>query len=762
MRFESENSLFRKPGNSSQLDLKSVVNTVVTNVRDKLSTVNKIDTKLPMAYLTKQVSNESYSVAEEHVNNLYDATSSAITLIEKDMLTTTPGMRITEAQRRAAELITPIAMNISAYGEALERLQPPITQQEIERGNLNVSYVGAESFNIDTIDPRHLHTIMQSQLSTEAYDGQQVNNALYYSVAYNLGAARQDEFAEAFFPTITMDPLKSGVSVSIEFTSLFKEYTRKISGETSDPEKIPVIKTIFDNNIFGTDRNAVVPVYRENENSNFFLKNYTFVDTSRGEPILTAPLKFGKKFDMLGISQTNEDIAKGMRDNTDALDRTINVTRFYFSFTNGDGVDAKTEMFMQDTRLMNQRHFIGRLDGHFKEMGLNFANDSVMLNISTALNALGKQNETFADIRDSYPNYNLVLAMAMSGTANTDSCEIVVNGTDISLVDVIDNNGSSLPKTSDAYVAIAALCQNIKLEGYTLEAFVTNSNLRQRGRLVTTDIYTAVYNVPLREGISAIFPTINFQGTDNDVGTLSAQITLAGVMTSAFAVKTLVETADKLKTAAENNSLDKIKFDGVSKYLVNNYYNEITISLAEIVDSVASSSRDNDIKAALLSNIRLHVNNMCRDSLYKAAHETLNQGNMGGKIGVVIGTDPILASILTMDGEVNIGEEYEVKIVNTLNPLIRQKIFVVFSSLDESTRNTVPNALSFGNCFWAPTITYEVTKTRGNSTSRELHNNPRFLHVVNTKIMTVFNIVDIQSVYSKVPTHIKTVGIVTR
>ena len=67
MRFESENSLFRKPGNSSQLDLKSVVNTVVTNVRDKLSTVNKIDTKLPMAYLTKQVSNESYSVAEEHV-----------------------------------------------------------------------------------------------------------------------------------------------------------------------------------------------------------------------------------------------------------------------------------------------------------------------------------------------------------------------------------------------------------------------------------------------------------------------------------------------------------------------------------------------------------------------------------------------------------------------------------------------------------------------------------------------------------------------
>ena len=61
--------------------------------------------------------------------------------------------------------------------------------------------------------------------------------------------------------------------------------------------------------------------------------------------------------------------------------------------------------------------------------------------------------------------------------------------------------------------------------------------------------------------------------------------------------------------------------------------------------------------------------------------------------------------------------------------------------------------LNFGNCFWAPTISYEVVRS-GAAINRELHNNPRFLHVIHLPILSVFTVTDVKGAFTKIPINV--------
>ena len=139
------------------------------------------------------------------------------------------------------------------------------------------------------------------------------------------------------------------------------------------------------------------------------------------------------------------------------------------------------------------------------------------------------------------------------------------------------------------------------------------------------------------------------------------------------------------------------------------------------------------------------------ESGYGPAFDTL-RGNVGGKITLLIGTDPNIYRLLVTDVDrFPLSNMFDIQIVSTLDPLIKGKIYMTFGIFDE-TRNTTPNPLNFGNMLWSPTISYEiVTKTNGANNS-ECHNNPRFLHIVHLPILTRFNVINIDAAFKKIPT----------
>ena len=652
---------------------------------------------------------------------------------------------ITEAQRTAGRIAASIAANPSAYAASIGSLKAPATLGSDPK-SFDASSMGLE-------DLADVATIA-GEISQEAYDGQKLNNAIYFSIAYNVGATRQDEFAEAFFPTITIDPAQSGINVSIDCATIFNEYNRLTSGKTEKGqfERVPVVKSIFNEQLFTSDRHRLVPVYRGNDNKDMFVDGVTFVENVTGKDITSAPLAFGKNIDIIGISQTDDQIAKGVADNTDALDRTINLKKVYFTIQGKTGTAEETHVF--DATIYAYHNFVYNPQNHHKDSVLNFR-ANVAFNISKDTQADGTESAVWQEQAKTYNDYKVVYDVQVVGNANTFNGTVELNGVKMELVEIRNAAGQVLATTETAYEDIKELAETAKLVGYVLEASRTNSNIRTRGVLVTNDRWEYIYNVPFRSGISALYPTVTVNGDDNDANSVSNQILLAGIIISNSAVKTLDDYATAMNVASANGLMEVGEYaSGIAQKLVEPYFNTQSFDLSSVVDSLNSTSRLDDIRAALVNIIKNECINAYLQSNYGVANDVV-RGNVGGKIAVIVGTDPMLKSLLVKDDDVfAIDSTFEAHVVATKNPKVSGRMFITFGVFD-ANRNSAPNPLNFGNNVWAPTISYEVTKTTNNAVNRELHNNPRFAHIIHLPILSVFNVTDVAEVFKKIPVHNK-------
>jgi len=651
------------------------------------------------------------------------------------------GVTFNDAQMNAARSIAALALDPAQARASLDNLKA--VSFSGQGSTIEAATLGVE----DIVD--------SNTLAVEAYDGQATNNAIYFSIVHSLMAATQDKFGEAFFPTITIDPVVAGANIECEYTSLYNEITRSISGEADAGKfkKTPIVKAVYDNDLFGTDRNKVTPVVRA-ENAAVILGNvHSYVVNNGMEDITTAPIAFGKAVSLLGVSQTDGQLAKGVMDNTDALDRRLVLDKVYMGLTGSNGTDDVTEYFSAAVSMLPHSNFTYSTQDHHKDLSLTFNSKHISLVTGTTKTVTGAASAILAQLP---ANHTVKLEVALHGDANTQSGDIKVFGSNISIIEIRDAAGSVLPTTNSDYAAIKAVVELIKLEGYTVEAYRTNSNMRTRGQLITTDRYNQIYTVPLRTGITVLAPLNNATGADNDAARLTSQITYAGIKTSIDAVKTLIEFTDMLNNVTNNGVDSNVELMGVGRHYVDAYYREVALDVSANVDSIKSKDRLADIKAVLVNKIKDAVINMGTISNYNIAHNIVG-GQMGAKINVTIGTDPKTALYLTGgDKSIDLGDDYIAEVVSTPNVLMKNKIIITFA-IKGSDRNTKANPLNFGQCFWSPTITTDVVRTVNGSTSREMTNSPRYLHVVNLPVVTVFTISDIDTSLGKVTQNHTTV-----
>jgi len=721
--------------------IKDMLSTLATNIQgENLNNRREIATYAISSESMDAASKESATVLSEKLSDTVDRTLNMVLSSEEFA-----GLDFTQAQYKAAKQIAALALDPAAARDSM--VNP---KQVTANGQFDV--IGADVLGVEDM-------LDAATLSTEAYDGQATNNAIYFSIVSSFMAATQDKFGEAFFPTIVIDPVISGASIECEFTSLYNEITRSTDG-TPDKNKFnktPIVKAVYDNDLFGHDKNKVIPVVRP-ENNGVLLPNIVeFVESNGTEEITTAPLAFGKTIGLLGISQTDAQLAKGVMDNTDALDRRLVLDKVFFSLTGDndgdDSTDPVTEYFATPVSMFPHSNFTYTTQDHNKDLGLTFSTEYVQLVTGSTTTVTGAASGILDQLD---PGYTIRLRMVLHGDANTQSGDIAVYASTMELVEVKDSAGNVLPSTSSEYATIKAVIDSVKLEGYTVEAYRTVSNLRTRGQLVTTDRYTQIYTVPLRSGVSVLAPVNNATGDDNDAARLTSQITYAGIKTSIDAVKTLVNYADMLNNVTNNGVASSAALMGVGQYFVDAYYNEVILDMPSHIDSIKSSDRLADIKAVLVNRIKDEVINMAIKSNYAVANQVLN-GNVGGKISVIIGTDPITANYITgTDGAVDLGTDYEAVVVSTPNQLVRNKIFITFGVFD-SNRNTKANPLNFGQCFWSPTITTDVVRTVNGSTSRELTSMNRYLHVCNLPVLTTIVATNLQDTLGSTPIDFKQV-----
>ena len=670
---------------------------------------------------------EDMSTLQNDISNVIDSLGS---------ITGADSASISPAGRQAAIMIAGASLcSVESIKESIGNYRPSAES--------NIATVGSELFMTDTLEA--------TDISREAFDGMQTKNALYFSVAYNLLASRQDEFGEAFFPTIVIDPMQSGLVVENTFAVIMNEVTRSARNDKQKYNKIPLIKAMYDSELLTADKNKCIPVYKEDHSlDDLFLKDFKSVNKDTGFDILTAPLKVGEKISLLGISQTEAMLAKGEMDNTDALDRSIQLRRVYYTIKGKTGVghdqDA-TETFFFDAGAFAYNNFMAAPQGHSKDMILNFATTAMVIRPDEIKQANGSASEIFKDLNQ--PGIEIKLEVSLTGNANTEYGDITVYPNLIKIIEIKNASGDVVPATDPIYTSVNDYIQKFEIIGYTVDAYRTNSNLRTMGHLLTIDRYKQEYQIKLRSGMNMMCPINNETGRENDIDYLNTQIQATQLRTSADAVTTLIKYAESLRSNISSGVAKELEVSGIGRYSVHPYYKNISLNLADYVDSLKSTERLDDVRAAILNKINDEVVQMDIISNYGAAHRVANN-NIPTKKTIIIGTDPRIKHYLAgKEDRLVLSSDLDAVIVSTYNQDIAGKIFITYGVFNND-RSTVVNPLNFGNLVWAPTIATDVIRTIGGSTRRDLMTMPRYCHIVNLPILLEINLSDIENVIGKV------------
>lgn len=587
------------------------------------------------------------------------------------------------------------------------------------------------------------------QLSMEAYDERDNRNAQLYSIVYNLLASRQDDFGETFFPTLIVNPAEAGITLSVKLFYVYNDFKRSVNGALANYGRKSVIRAYADADILKNELTRAIPVLRDGGGADD--NTDKFVDVAKvpawsealgsGISVTTGALKVDTRVDLIGLSQTNELLNSGIMGPSDTLDTYLKLDSVYFELTDG----VKTEVIRVKTDGLPASTFTYAPQGNYRRMLLAMDTDSVVLDQNTTT-VTGAPVTLLPELA----NHKVRLQLSVTGNVSLDKGDAHVSRGSLTLTTM--RNAAGQLVTGSSFNAMANKISAAVMVGYTPEAYRANSNIRQRGQLLDSQIEYRAIPVPYRSPISVIMPAINHGGEDNTA--LQTLITTTGIRVSNEAVSTLLKSAAALSSynPVANASGELPEMSAIGHYHVKPVFFKEAMNLATVVDSLKSHEKIKDIRAALVEKIRFYANEMYRMSEYKSAASVLT-GNVGFKPTVIVGTDPVIYNYIMADGDLRtLGETFEVRVVSTLDSRVTGKVFISFGVFD-SSRNTAVNPLNFGNMLYSPELTVQMPVSRDGQVSQELIVVPRFAHIVNLPVLSVLDVAGLSEVVNKVPVN---------
>jgi len=574
----------------------------------------------------------------------------------------------------------------------------------------------------------------------EYFDMQNISTSLVFNVVYNAFAPKQDEFAELFFPMVTIDPVKAGARISARLINIWKEYKHTVDGSPAGDKinESPLIKAVTDTKLLTTENIRLIPVWRDKNSDKFFNEVKEKVEYN-GEEVTTSPLVFGKRMSLVGLAQNDSMLAKGGADFTDGINKSIKLEQVFVRMTgkNSNGDDV-TETFRFSLKNRNS-WFYETITGTNKQMVLNFDDDNfMMLTPSTkAIDANG--NEVDSEIMANLPaNLHVNLELSLTANANVALGDVVAHLNTVEIKEITTDSGAKLDSASDDYQKVQDVVATTKAGGYVLEAFATLANAKRKGIHLLTRKQTAVVTVPYRNGFTEILPAVVI-GDDGDPTDLIGQVMGTRMKLNAYGVKTVMDFVNDMR--ANPNQ----KIQGLSQYFINNYFFEDNLTISTLVDSIKSTERLTDIRTAVVNKIKLIVTDMILKANYKIARDTLGYT---GPIDVLIGMGLKLKLNLFGDTKQELVGDLRFNYAGTPFSSVEDKI-IISLGVRNGNENKDIDPLNFGVCLWSPELVINTKKTIGEGVRTEISTFPRFLHYINLPIIAVLNVTDIENIIGK-------------
>lgn len=577
--------------------------------------------------------------------------------------------------------------------------------------------------------------------AVEAFDQREQRQAALYTMAYNYSVPLQGEFGETLYPLLTLPADQIGFGVIVNRLSIHKGLTHQVSGKAQELVKIDLTRAPVDHTVLSRSKNKVVPVFRAAA-ADKFVDGAVIAPaayTEEGAAFQTAPLKVGVEANLLGLSQTDAQLALGAANQTDTIDPAASLENVYLKI--GDDV-VKVNVYGR-----MGANFVYNQQGRPEDRRLNFLSKYVVLTKDTKQADGSALVDLAALATDSL---SLVLTVGLDGTLNTEFGNVSVYGPRVSVTRVLDEDGNTVAESNAAYQDLAALVATATVVGYDLRAFKTNVNLRERGDFIDRSQFVQLYEVPLLSPITAQRPVAS--NGEHDASDYETLVTTTRFRLMGDAVSAVLEAVDRLRafTAVPFANEDAPQGLGAARFHVKPFLAE-HVGVEALDAQVLSQSLDSqdaakNVAAAIINKLRDIAFSMYIRSEYESAKIATGQLT---ETTIVIATDPYIRRYLQLDGEVRtLSEKFNVKIVDTLDARFRGKIFMTFVCLD-GNRNEAPNILNWGNLVWAPEVVVSANVPRGESMSRETIVQPRYRFVEHLPVAAMVEVKNIDKVFDE-------------
>lgn len=594
------------------------------------------------------------------------------------------------------------------------------------------------------VEPNMAGQDFRYQASMEAFDEQELRQHLPFSIAFNVQAARQDEFSETFYPTVVVTPDQAGLDIIVRRTMVFNEVRHTLTGTSTDFDKRNLIDAVIDHRILASESVKAIPYVLSGGEPEQGANNANFVasadvpvqpKTVDGITFDTAPLVFGKEINLIGLSNHPGLITQGIMDVSDSLDARIALETVYVKTTNLTDIST---IGLNVSRFPYSA-FTKQVEGNYRSMTLNFNSKEVTISAATTDaegDPLAAAQLAFFSIDGGGVTHHVKLKVKLSGSVNTEFGNIEIHVNTITVDSVWRKNADGSVEDVSATLLAAAITAFGVLTGlgYDVQATRSNQNRRVRGLLVDTTEQVERHTVLMGSPITILSPVTG----NRDASDLTSAVAAARIRNSNQAVTTLekyVETLEGLAVGVDRTT-DIPEIEGAGRWLVRPFFERITLDLLAQINSTKSHERQQDVSAAIVNAIREVAYRMYRQSGYQPALDAVT-GGTGEKPRLVIGTDPVIANHLQLTGDTRLaGIAMDYVVVTSMDTRVYDKIYLTFTRPGQ----TGPDPLSFGTHVWIPELAGTVQVSRGGSTVKEAQVQPRNRHINNLPVAAVIDV----------------------
>lgn len=638
----------------------------------------------------------------------------------------TEGVALTPTEEAAAQ---------AALGISVTKEVPSLESLSVPTDAVVVGGVVSDFNRGNTIDAVKQH------LSMEGFDGQQVSNDSQYQLAFNIASAVQvDAVAELFFPTVIGKPNEAGVEIRLKKIDLVVNSVRSANGSVNSKVRKSFSQALRENSLNSASSTRLYPVYRTGANGTdgFLAGDYKVTIEQEGETFETAPILFGKKVDLLSISQTPNILAAGGRDQTDVLDAAGKVERILVKLVH-DETNGHSYGYINVANINGSR-FEHTVSGDSKDISVKMDTENVVID---ANNFKLVDGSTLASKVASAADLKLIFKVNYSGSGNTTTGALQIYGNEFALVGAVDANGEAVSAGTLTTLKSDFPTTATELFAYELEARSINSNARSLGTIIDASEKVGIYKIPHRAPVTVMGNVIT---TGNESGDQVITNTAFAVSAkqSEHSLSTLVSASNTIKFLAGSAS-NGDDFSGIGGKLVKPYYKETTLDVGAGINSLSSKDRVEDVAGVIISKIRSDISEMNAGSGYKFARQSHNGDR---KIKVIIGCDENVAAFLYgKEDQISSDKDVVIEIAGTPSEAIADTVYISYGKLDNSNEIDV---LAFGFHGYIPELMTTLSKpTNGNNAVKVNIVVPRYDSEVNIPVLTKINIVGMDAISGK-------------